>query len=76
MKRLFCAIGIHFWQTFKEKYSVDGHPTGKSYIYIKVRECSCCGKREKQRPPVHGYQFSWKHCEFDKNTALRITKID
>lgn len=73
MKTPFCLINLHFWKYKKEKHKVTNHPTGRTNIYINIRECSCCGKRQHHLlPQTKGRMLNWKDCTFDKNTEVTL----
>lgn len=74
--KLHCFLGIHFWNTVKEKHKVTDHPNGREYVRIVVRECEDCGKRQYRRiiPTIFGYR--WKKCTFNKNSEIKFSEVN
>jgi hypothetical protein len=70
-------LGIHFWRIFKEKHVVTNHPTQRNSIYIKIRECESCGKRQHHMmPKQNGQHYLWKDCKFGPDSIINFVKKD
>lgn len=77
MKKLFCRLGIHFWQISKEKHKVIDHPGGRNNTYVKVRTCSGCGKRQHHMMPAqNGQPYLWKDCKFGPTDTIKFQKFE
>ncbi len=77
MKSPLCYIGLHFWEYRKEKHQCTGHPNGREFVRVIVRECTCCGHREHHPLPRIGKTLNlWK--SFDdvgKNDCIDIKRL-
>lgn len=72
-----CFLGIHFWNTEKEKHKVINHPTQREFIRIIVRHCNTCGKRQYvKRGSKKIFGFPWKNCTFDKDSTINLKEIN
>jgi len=78
MKSPLCYIGLHFWEYRKEKHQCIGHPNGREFVRVIVRECTCCGHREHHPLPRIGKTLNlWK--SFDdvgKNDCIDIKRLE
>jgi hypothetical protein len=77
MKTPFCLINWHHWKYKKEKHAVKNHPTNRENIYVNIRECSCCGKRQHHMlPRINGRMLNWRDCKFDSNATIILTQVE
>jgi hypothetical protein len=77
MKTPFCLINWHHWKYKKEKHQVTNHPNNRTHIYINIRECSCCGKRQHHMMPmINGHMKNWKDCDFNRDAIIPLTPIE
>lgn len=75
--KFLCYLGIHFWNTSKEKHKVVDHPSGREYIRVIVRECEHCGKRQYiWRNLKKNFGFRWKTCIFTKDSTINFKEIN
>ena len=70
MKKILCLLNLHQWCYKKEKHPVTDHPENRANIYIKVRECRRCGKREQTNASTN----TFGSCSAD--STLKFVKHD
>lgn len=76
MKTPFCFINLHFWKYKKEKHAVKDHPQHRENIYVNIRECTCCGKRQHHLMPMtDGRMLNWKDCTFDDCETIILKDV-
>ena len=76
MKSPFCLINLHHWSYRKEKHKIIGHPHDRENIYVNMRICKRCGKRQQRMLPTQdGKIAGWKNCIFDKNETIIFESI-
>ena len=77
MKNPLCYLRIHQWEYKREKHPVKNHPTQRDNIYVKIRECNGCGKREHHMLPTrNGRHFSWRKCKFGPNDTITFQRVE
>jgi hypothetical protein len=78
MKSPLCFLGIHFWEYRKEKHQCTGHPNGREFVRVIVRECTCCGHREHHPLPRIGKSLNLLKSFDDvgKNDCIDIKRLN
>jgi len=76
MKKLLCLLNLHQWCYKKEKHPVTDHPENRANIYIKVRECKCCGKRQQTglSASISACRCVWKDFSMNSDAVIKFVK--
>jgi hypothetical protein len=76
MKKLLCLFSFHNWQYKKEKHPVSDHPKNRANIYIKVRECKRCGKRQQSglSTSIFGDCYIWKDFHMSADSTIKFVR--
>lgn len=77
MKTPLCFLDIHFWEYRKEKHECVGHPLGRNFVRVFVRECKYCGHREHHLLPKVDCKLTfWKSFDdIGKNDCVDIKRL-